>query len=222
MQVDYRFPWLCLDTGRVMRMLSWAPHNPGFVAARHIIWREVRNADLPPERDAIAWLGDEMQAIGRTDAVGMLTSRKIATWRQAHRISEGARLDCVATVGLSNAERAGAPAPRAQDLAASWGTINIALVLDTGLSDAGFIEALGIAVSARTAAVIDSGAMTPTGPATGTGTDCIVIAAHAGQTRWCGLHTALGQAIGDVVYRAVRAGADDWMTETGGRAYPLG
>jgi hypothetical protein len=34
-------------------MLSWAPHNPGFVTTDRVIWREVRDADLTEDFDAL-------------------------------------------------------------------------------------------------------------------------------------------------------------------------
>jgi adenosylcobinamide amidohydrolase len=39
-------PWLTARLATPHRMLSWAPHNPGFVTADTVIWREVRDADL--------------------------------------------------------------------------------------------------------------------------------------------------------------------------------
>ncbi len=54
------------------------------------------------------------------------------------------------------------------------------------------------------------------GPAiTGTGTDCILIAAPEGDApETCvGLHTAPGEAIGAAVYNATYAGAIEWIAE---------
>jgi adenosylcobinamide amidohydrolase len=51
------------------------------------------------------------------------------------------------------------------------------------------------------------------GPATGTGTDCIAVAAPAGSCTYAGLHTDIGEAVGTAVYRATLAGARDWMDE---------
>ncbi len=47
------------------------------------------------------------------------------------------------------------------------------------------------------------------GLATGTGSDCIAIAAPPGQAAFAGLHTEIGEALGRVVYDAVAAGATD-------------
>jgi len=50
---------------------------------------------------------------------------------------------------------------------------------------------------------------------TGTGTDCIVVAAPegAGGAQFAGLHTAIGEAAGDAVYRAIREGVAVWQAD---------
>ena len=73
-------PWLSLDMGAPMRVLSWAVNRPGMVTARHILWREVRNADLPADLDVGAWLCASEMA-GR-DGLCLLTSRDM---RAFHR-----------------------------------------------------------------------------------------------------------------------------------------
>jgi adenosylcobinamide amidohydrolase len=51
--------------------------------------------------------------------------------------------------------------------------------------------------------------------ATGTGTDCIVIAAPEldGGEKWAGKHTAIGALIGAAVEDAVLRGARAWIAE---------
>lgn len=221
-QPVFDYPWLTLDLGRDMRVISWAPYRPGIVTARHILWREVRNADLTEDFDVLQWLAQECHLRGMQKAVAMLTSRKIATFSVAEANVGGVDVKAVATVGLSNAERAAPVLPRPEQPYASYGTINIAVIVTHPLNDIGLIEAQSIASAARTAAVLESGAMALSGPATGTGTDCIAIAAPAGQDVFCGLHTAPGKAIAAAVYAAVREGADQWIAETGGKPYDLG
>ncbi|MFD0858144.1 adenosylcobinamide amidohydrolase [Roseovarius aquimarinus] len=209
-------PWLEFDLGTEMRVLSWAINRPGLVTARRILWREVRNADLPADLDVHRWLKDALESRGARDAVAFLTSRDIACHHVARAEVEGMRATAVATVGLSNAERIGTRMDRSgQD----WGTINIALRLEpgqgamagAGLSDAALIEALALAASARTAAVMEAGFDLPTGRATGTGTDCIAVAAPAGTIGYAGMHTALGEAAGRAVHEATARGAEEWM-----------
>jgi len=204
-------PWLEFDLGGDMRVLSWAVNRPGFVTARRILWREVRNADLPADLDVHDWLQGALAARGALDAVTFLTSRDIVHHHVAEAEIDGVRACAVATVGLSNAERIGHRIDRSGH---DWGTINVALRLDAGqggLTDAALIEALSIAASARTVAVIEAELDLPTGRATGTGTDCIAVAAAPGGVAYAGMHTALGQAAGRAVHAVVGAGAREWM-----------
>jgi adenosylcobinamide amidohydrolase len=203
-------PWLTVDLGQNMRVLSWALNRPGFARARHILWREVRNADLPEGFDARGWLIGELAARGMPDAVAFLTSRDVRRFTRSSATVGEVRADCVATVGLSNAERVGSRRDRPRGC---WGTINIAVRLSTGLTEAGLIEALSIAAEARTAAVMDAAWVLPTGRATGTGTDCIAMAAPDGAVAHAGLHTDVGEAVGAAVYRATLEGALDWLQE---------
>lgn len=204
-------PWLDWDLGQEMPVISWALNRPGIVTARHIIWREVKNADLPPDMDVTAWLKGELAARARPDAVAFLTSRNVTVHHVAEAREGATTAQAVATVGLSNAERIGA---RVDYSRRDWGTINVALRVDTGLTQAALIEALSIATQARTAAVIDAQFALPTGIATGTGTDCIAVAAPAGDTAFAGLHTDVGAAIGRAVYTAVAEGTARWLAHS--------
>jgi adenosylcobinamide amidohydrolase len=200
-------PWLDVALPRVMRALSWAPYGGGLVATDRILWREVRNADLTPDFDAYGWFEGEMAARA-PGAVGLLTSRDIGGWRLAEATVEGVRAAALATVGLSNAESVGARLPWHP---AEYGTINLAVVLDAGLTEAAQLEAMSVAVQARTAAVMTAGLHLATGLATGTGTDCVVLACDAGGERHAGLHTAVGEAVGAAARAAVAAGVADWL-----------
>ena len=201
-------PWLTLDLADEMPVLSWAVNRPGLVRTYRILWRELRNADLPEHLDVIAWLDAELAAHGARDAVCLLTSCDISRFCETRAEAGGTRARAVATVGLSNVESAGARLPHA---AQGRGTINIAVELDTGLTDSARLEALSIATQARTAAILAAGIMLPTGRATGTGTDCIAIAAPAGTTGYAGLHTGVGEAVGHAVHDAVSRGVALWQ-----------
>jgi adenosylcobinamide amidohydrolase len=87
----------------------------------------------------------------------------------------------------------------------------VALRLDLPLSPAALLEAMSIAVQARTVAVLEVGHVLPSGLATGTGTDCVAVAAPAGDTPYAGLHTPVGEATGRAVHTAVLEGAREWM-----------
>lgn len=216
MSVVHDAPWLDFDLGTEMQVLSHAPHRPGFITARRILWREVRNADLPPRLDARDWLAQQLAEREATDAVCFLTSRCVSSFVQREASVATTRAVAVATVGLSNAERVGT---RLDRRGRDWGTINIAVRLNRGLTPEAMIEALTIIAQARTAAVIDARVDLPTGRATGTGTDCTAIAAPRGPADYTGLHTDIGEAIGKATYSAVLAGARDWIVDNRRRQY---
>lgn len=227
MTVSLYQPWLEFDLGQVMQVLSWAPHGAGYTRARHILWRQVRNSDLPPDLDVTEWLTRELRSRNALDAVCMLTSRDVTQHHIAQAQVEGIDVLAVATVGLSNAERVGHRVDRSgrdwnRDLAEElrargYGTINIALRIEMPLSQTGLLEALSIVTQARTTAILEATHRLPDGAglATGTGTDCIAVAAPEGEMAYAGLHTALGQAIGQAVLQSVRAGARDWQASIG-------
>ncbi|MDE4146671.1 MAG: adenosylcobinamide amidohydrolase [Pseudophaeobacter sp. bin_em_oilr2.035] len=215
--VTLQRPWIEFDLGAEMQVLSWAVNRPGFVTARRILWREVRNSDLPRDLDVTEWFADELAQSGGSDAVAFLTSRDVRHYCEASATVEGISAHAVVTVGLSNGERIGS---RVDYSRRDWGTINVALRLSEGLTQAGLIEALSIVVQARTAAVMDAGFELPGGggTATGTGTDCVAVAAPVGANPYAGLHTATGEAIGKAVYAAVHTGALEWKASNARRA----
>jgi adenosylcobinamide amidohydrolase len=203
-------PWLTARLTHPCRLLSWAPHNPGFITTDRVIWREVRDADLTEDFDALRWLSESLIARGDGDAVGMITSRDLARFRLETACSGRISATCLATVGLTNAERVGT---RLNAPDAKPGTINLAVITDAALTDTALIELSSIATQARTAAVMDHGPDLPTGRATGTGTDCIVVGAAPGEGQFAGLHTEVAEAVGAAVYRAVAKGVIQWMAE---------
>lgn len=203
-------PWLEMDFGRELQVLSWAVNKPGFAKASRILWREVNNRDLPRDMDVCEWLGRELHARDAQDAVTFLTSRRITVFEQSIAHVGHTTAHAVATVGLSNAERIG---HRVDYSNRDWSTINIAVSLNRGLTQVAMIEAMSIAVAARTVAVMEMQFSLPTGVATGTGTDCVAIAAPRGPSEYAGMHTEIGEAIGRAVYDAVILGAQNWGAE---------
>ena len=205
-------PWLTFDLEAEMQVLSWAINRPGFVKARRIIWREVRNTDLPQEMDVLGWFGQELMERGLEDSVAFLTSRDVSSYSENTAKVGSTTAQCVATVGLSNAERIGQRIDRQER---GLGTINVAVRLNSGLTQAGLIETLSIATQARTAAIMDMALWLSGGLATGTGTDCIAIAAPYGSCSFAGMHTELGEAVGKAVYTATTMGARQWKSDMG-------
>jgi adenosylcobinamide amidohydrolase len=197
-------PWLRMTLPQDMRVLSWAPYGSGYTQAGAILWREVKNADLTPDFDAEAWLAAQMPG----HAVGMLTSRDIGTFHQSFAEVDGVTAHCVATAGLSNAESVGRRRPYHS---ADYGTINIGLCLNAALTEAAQLEAMSIAVQARTVGVMAAGVDLPTGLATGTGTDCVALACLPGAGRYAGLHTAVGEAVGAAVLDCLTQASVAWV-----------
>lgn len=209
MIVNCERPWLSADLGAPHRVLSWAPHKGGITTASRILWREVRNADLPEGFDIAPWLSAELVARQAQDTVCLLTSRDVTSHVFTRAEVEGITVEALTTAGLSNAESVGA---RRDWQAMDWGTINIAVQIHARLTETALIEALSIATQARTAAVIDCALHLPTGIATGTGTDCIALAALPGTDHpHAGLHTAVGEAVGAAVRRGVAQAAGEWV-----------
>ncbi len=94
------------------------------------------------------------------------------------------------------------------------GTINLLCQLSVPLSDGAFIEAISIATEARTKAVLESNILSRRSAhlATGTGTDCIIIASPIGEpeSKYSGKHTIIGHLIGSSVVEAIQLGIERW------------
>ena len=149
---------------------------------------------------------------GLDDAVVLVTARDIRRYRLARVRVEDEEARCVTTVGLSNSERVGVRLNQPPPFA---GTINTLVHLARPLSEAAMIEALSIATEARTAAVLDARVRRGGLVITGTGTDCIAIAAPIGDdaANYAGKHTAVGEAIGAAVYRSTAEGIIGWKAD---------
>ena len=199
---------------RPQRTLSSAIVGGGFGRARAVAWRFVRNAELPHDVDPAALLDRALSQAGLEEAVGMLTARDLTRFECVTEEANGLFARAVATVGLGNAVAAGdPPGPLA------IGTINVLLQLSSPLTDGAFVEALALAAEARTAAVMEARVLSRRSCrwATGTGTDCLVVAAPLAAdetaTPYVGKHTQLGSLAGAAVYAAVSAGVRQWIAE---------
>jgi adenosylcobinamide amidohydrolase len=204
-------PFLMARFPSPRRVLSWSLLHPGFATIRDVVWVEVRNRDLGPDVDPRRLLRARLAEAGMPDALGLMTSREVRLRHLCATAVEGVRAECLATVGLSNGERVGAR----RSVHAAAGTINTLVHVSHPLTDGAMVEAISIVAEARTAAILECQRPEDRPAITGTGTDCIVMAAPAeGEPApWAGLHTAIGEAIGAAVYRAVREGAEEWAAE---------
>jgi adenosylcobinamide amidohydrolase len=194
-------------------VLSWAIVNGGRRRADCVIWREVRLAELGPQIDARALMTETLAALNVPAAVGLLTARDVRRYEDATAERAGVSARCIATVGLGNALAAGdPPAPAAP------GTINLLCRVSVPLSEEALIEACALAAEARTAALLAANVRSTVSErlASGTGTDCIVVAAPLANARgleFAGKHTGCGSAIGAAVYEAVSRGVRRWLEE---------
>lgn len=201
--------WLVARFAIEHSMASWAIVGGGLGRARAVAWHQIRDTELSLEVDAAALLRERLAGAGLTGAVGLLTSCRVDRYIDTTVRCDALAARCIATVGLGNALRAGDPPG-----AGGVGTINLLCHVDAPLSAEAQLEALAIAAEARTLAVREAQVpSTRTGlPATGTGTDCIVIAAPVGEApaRYAGKYTAIGHAIGAAVLEATRQGIGRW------------
>ncbi|HEY7371401.1 MAG TPA: adenosylcobinamide amidohydrolase [Polyangia bacterium] len=205
---------LVVRLGGLHDALSWAIVNGGRTQADTVVWREVRRGELGPAVDAGALLRETLLQVGAPRAVGLMTARDVRTYEIERAERDGVQADCLATVGLGNLLAVGDPTAAPP---APAGTINLLCRVSIGLTDEGLLEATAIAVEARTAAVLAAKLRSRASghPATGTGTDCIVVAARADvrRERFAGKHTACGSAIGAAVFGAVSRGVGRWREE---------
>ena len=135
--------------------------------------------------------------------VGMLTAVDVTRYRSAR--SGGAR--AVATVGATHALAAAGRRPRTVP---SLGTINVLVVVEAPLTDAGLAGAFLTAVEAKAQALADARvpARNAAGWATGTATDSVCVACPPGASEpFAGPATQTGAALARAVHAAVLAGA---------------
>lgn len=209
---------LVFDFGASFDCLSHAILNGGITQAKRAIWHEVQDQELSLKVDPLQLLLGKLSPLALdTDSLGLLTSAKIKNFQHVIKESSQMRVSCLATVGLGNARRIGEPHLFMQ----RFGTINVVCKVDRPMGLSARIEALAMISEAKCAAVMDSGVIStrnPSGPnyiATGTGTDCHVIASLAGSKStplaYAGKHTEVGELIGASTYKAVKQGCRQWL-----------
>jgi adenosylcobinamide hydrolase len=194
---------LLVDFGVVRRCLSSSVMGGGLHTATH--WLNLQVDHGYDRLDPDVHLADEARARGLDPAtvIGMLTAADVGA-AQAHRRGPAS---VHATVGISQPLAAAGRLPRR---VARVGTINLVVLVDAALSDAALVGAIQTATEAKAQALADAGvaAANHEGPATGTATDSICIAALPGATEpFAGPVTPIGAAIAASVHAAVLAGA---------------
>jgi len=196
---------LIISLGEIHQMLSWAPLNGGARRASAILNHQIAPGDSRASERPRPYLQALVRRLGLRPqaAVAMMTGADVYKAGYATACRGDLAVGAWCTAGCSNALRIGDPAMATKR---GPGTINIAMVVSQPLSRCAMAEALAMVTEARVAAVHDAGISSARTrrPATGTGTDCIVVAApirgpaHA----YCGKHTVLGELIGKAAMRS--------------------
>jgi adenosylcobinamide amidohydrolase len=199
------------DTG--YRVLSSAVLNGGFVEASHILNLKVAKqaaVSIPSFKPPAVELSGYCQKQGwQGIAVGMMTAASMDSCRMVKTAHQGVDVIVLVTAGLSNARRAGDYAEYREIGTPQYlaGTINIICLTTAVLTPAAMIEAVITATEAKSAALQNLGIKSPASkaPATGTGTDAIVIAGGHGpiSVKYCGKHVIFGEILAKLVIEAV-------------------
>lgn len=206
MVVEKKGRLLIVRFPRMVRVLSWAITGGGFRSARMVAWFQVRRGELAPETDAAYLLRKRLKEAKLSGSVGMMTGTDLDRYQDVRKSDGSLTVRCIATVGISNALAIGDP-PAVGD---GQGTVNLLCHVSVPLSRGAMVEAVSLAAEARTAAFMDSLVTSPWSgrPATGTGTDCIVVVSPLGRPgeKYAGKHTPIGSLIGQAVKGAVMRG----------------
>ncbi|SFI51311.1 Adenosylcobinamide amidohydrolase [Paenibacillus sp. UNC496MF] len=199
---------LVIETEKPFYVLSSAVYGGGYGTADRFVNREVPlDYDCSdPARDYERMLA--LWGYSPETTIGFLTAAKLTHASVAETAGEAFGLLCCATAGTGNAARAG----RARETFPAYapGTINLFVLVDGSMTASAMVNAVITATEAKSAALHDCGILDQKHglPATGTTTDAIAIGAsqtgrHGRTHRYAGAATALGDAIGRLVYGTV-------------------
>ncbi len=189
------------------QVLSWAPFNSGQTQTQCIFNHQLVDGCKENFSDIFKTLQKDFGF--PENSVGLLTSAEVEKFTTRYMQSDRHWVQTVCTVGLDNTRTAGESAD--VDDHNLHGTINIILATNGLPHISGQLEAIQVATMAKTRALFDMGVKSQKSgtPATGTGTDCIVLAS-SGEVKqnYCGMHTRLGELIGQTVYEVVKEGIE--------------
>ena len=208
---------LVIETMKPFKVLSSAIVGGGTRWATTFVNRHVsldyRCDDA--EQEMIKFL--RQQGFDEQWTVGMMTAVDVRDVAFASAY-EPVRLFVAVTAGVGNAVDS-ANAWRRTDVIASPGTINTFVFIDAHLSEAAFVQALMTATEAKAKALYDKQVVDPQTNtiATGTSTDCIVIAASQQGVRYeyAGTITPIGKQLARAVYEATQTAIDRYRKRKG-------
>jgi iron complex transport system ATP-binding protein len=208
---------LVINLGGRRRVLSSAPQGGGFRSATHIINHQVdadrgMNGPFPDPTRYLRKVASQLNIGDHT--VGLMTAVPMTQLVTSRVSVEELWVECFATVGVTNAVRAGEWPLRAihRNNAAGSGTINLIILTNGSLSTAAMVGAVQVATETKTGVMRDHTIPSWKGKdlATGTGTDAVVIACPARGKgplhTYSGTHTIMGALVGRAVSDCVSRG----------------
>jgi adenosylcobinamide amidohydrolase len=203
---------LIINLPKTSSILSWAPFNGGLTQSNCIFNHE---CDHFEENDLVAIFNSIISQNNLpSDVIGLITGANVSRYEEAFLENGRLWVHAIATVGLNNARSAGDSADIALGQQINkTGTINLIVSCNALPQVSGLVEALHLATMAKTSAMIEVGVRSKKSKqlATGTGTDCIVIAGSGEiQENYCGMHTVLGEMIGKAVKEIIKKGIQKW------------
>jgi adenosylcobinamide amidohydrolase len=190
---------LAIHLPALYRIVGWSPLGGGRKRANLIVNYQVQMGDRAATEAPRRHLAQLVRAMGHDPrrAVAMMTGAQVRRAAAVTLRRSSLIVSAWCTAGCSNALRVG---DSATVDSVPPGTINLIVAINQALSASAMVEAIQIATEARVAAVTEAGVRsTRSGkPATGTGTDCIVVACRDDSPahEYCGKHTSLGELIG--------------------------
>ncbi|AEH25401.1 adenosylcobinamide amidohydrolase [Pyrococcus yayanosii] len=179
--------------------LSNAPHRGGLATARGFFFMQVhKNYSGDYRRDCAEFEREH----GLSGFVGFMTAVDVT---KVLAVAKEGPVEAYVTAGITNPAIAGDEPP-------PWkpGTINIALVIQEGLTVGAMANAIMTATEAKTYTLLTLGYN-----ATGTTSDGIGVFAPPGDVEWAGTATRLGLATGRAVRRALEESIERWERSRG-------
>ena len=196
---------LVVDFPESYPVLSWAPLGGGDVRSSCVFNHQNDEFD---ERDLDTLFAKVIDGLKLpAGSIGLITGCDVQCYQDEFLHNDPLWVHGIATVGLTNARTAGdvADVPFGAS-GKSAGTINIILACNALPKLTGRLEAVHTITMAKAATLINMGikSLKSGMPATGTGTDCIVVAGTGEiNENYCGMHTVLGEMMGKVANQIV-------------------
>jgi adenosylcobinamide hydrolase len=195
---------------RPVQILSWAILNGGFRSqVAHFINHRVATCSpggIAPET-YLRQVGGRLGLKGTV--VGMMTAADVHRHSISYASYKDLKAIALATAGCNNLATVGEEGHfmESESLPLCIGTINLLVAVNYHFTHEAMLEAIAISTEAKVKAIHEAGLRSRqiSELATGTGTDCVAIAAGTERRyRICGKHTKWGELIGRVSLAVIR------------------